>query len=88
MDIKDRQERKYWNRMWRLVELLHLTRCPVSILVKAWITFNYLTTTSINHYDRFLKAILNNSIACHRPPVFDGSLVQRIKEIVRERKLG
>ncbi|CAG8458548.1 30969_t:CDS:2 [Gigaspora margarita] len=79
LSIDDRQERRYWVGTWRLIELLHLTRCPATILVKAGLTTKYLMRESNNNYDRFLKSLLNDNEANHESPTFDESLMQRLE---------
>ena len=80
--ISERQKRRYWSGMWRLIELFHVTQCPVNILVKARITSKFLMTASINNYDKFLKTLLNDNEVFHKIPLFDELLMQKVKEIV------
>ncbi|CAG8542906.1 10404_t:CDS:10 [Acaulospora morrowiae] len=75
--IDDRQERRYWSGMWRLIELLHVTRCPVAILIMARINSTFLLMTSINNYNKFLIALLGDEEAHHKNPVFDKLLMQK-----------
>jgi len=82
--ISERKERRYWNGMWRLIELLHVTRCSVNILVKARINSIFLMRTSINDYDKFLKILSDDERVFHRTPLFDKLLIQKTKEVVHK----
>ncbi|CAG8565951.1 12079_t:CDS:2 [Acaulospora morrowiae] len=86
--IDDRQERRYWSGMWRLIKLLHVTQCPVAILVMARINSTFLLMTSINNYNKFLIALLGDEGAHHENPVFDELLMQKVKEIVHRQETG
>ncbi|CAG8813961.1 26775_t:CDS:1, partial [Dentiscutata erythropus] len=46
LNINEAQELRYWKGTWRLIELLHIIRCPAKILVESGITSRYLTRTS------------------------------------------
>lgn len=84
LSIGDRQELRYWNGTWRLIELLHITQCSSNILVESQITANYLTTVTSNSYDIFLKSLLGDNEVSHRSFIFDEFLMQEVKEVVRD----
>ncbi|CAG8674335.1 18696_t:CDS:2, partial [Acaulospora morrowiae] len=75
--IDGRQERRYWTGMWKLIELLHITRCRVDFLMKAQINATFLMTASISDYDKFLKILLDDEKASHKNPLFDELLMQK-----------
>ncbi|RIB25783.1 hypothetical protein C2G38_2165130 [Gigaspora rosea] len=82
LNIDDRQERKYWRGTWRLIELLNITHCPASILIESGITVRYLMISENEKYDQFLKNLLDDTVTRHETPIFDESLIQRIRNKV------
>ncbi|CAG8794729.1 7091_t:CDS:1, partial [Cetraspora pellucida] len=71
-----RQERRFWVGTWRLIELLNLTHCHASILIKSGLTASYLMREENEKYNQFLKNLLNDNQASHETPKFDESLMQ------------
>ncbi|CAG8735402.1 8109_t:CDS:2, partial [Racocetra fulgida] len=63
LNIKERQERKYWLGTWRLIELFNLTCCPANIMVGAGITAKFLMNSTVENYDLFLKSLLDDNDA-------------------------
>ncbi|CAG8713533.1 15785_t:CDS:2 [Gigaspora margarita] len=79
LNVETRHELRYWIGTWRLIELLHITRCPVNILVESGLTSRYLTRTENTKYDQFLKDLLNDDNAYHKTPEFNEILLQKVK---------
>ncbi|CAG8829896.1 31077_t:CDS:2, partial [Gigaspora margarita] len=73
----ERHEQRYWVGTWRLIELLNITHCPVSILVESGLTTRFLMRDT--NYDQFLKSLLNNVEANHKAPKFSNSLMLRLE---------
>ena len=88
LGIGERQERKYWNGTWQLIELLHLTRCPASILVKARVTSKYLMASTSDDYNGFLRNLLNDEKVFSEFLVFDELSMQKVKEIICRREVN
>ncbi|CAG8674666.1 5897_t:CDS:10, partial [Cetraspora pellucida] len=76
LNIKERQERKYWLGTWRLIELFNLTRCPANIMVEAGIIAKFLMNSTVENYDLFLKSLLDDNDASHQSPKFNSSVIQ------------
>ncbi|CAG8785926.1 26819_t:CDS:10, partial [Gigaspora margarita] len=79
LNVETRHELRYWIGTWRLIELLHITRCSANILVESGLTSRYLTRTENAKYDRFLKNLLNDNNAYYKTPEFNKVLLQKVK---------
>ncbi|CAG8813119.1 13197_t:CDS:2, partial [Gigaspora margarita] len=75
LGISKRHEQRYWVGTWRLIELLNITHCPVSILIESDLTVRYLMRNA--NYDQFLQSLLNNVEINHEAPKFSESLILR-----------